>query len=221
MVCTAGEEVLELSIIVIAVQLTRSVTDHLEKICDVIVSSGMRAELIFVCPESPVVWQKNSSLPKEVAFKYVRDKKKGIYSAMNLGVKASHGKFVYFSNPSDTLLSIPVLDDWYDMICFPVKILSQNGEFKFVRTPLMKKRLMPPHQGTFVKRNRHELFNDRRKFCGDLEFFLNFKGRKLMCDRPVVAEFRLGGVSNKKAMLVHRKIERIVVLLQHWLRNWL
>lgn len=193
-------------------ETTRIAQSHLDQLVRYVTSHD-RVELVIVSPVD---------LPQAIRdhgckIKGVKDKKAGVYSAMNLGADAASGKYLYFSNVGDDFFGINVTELQYDLECFPVHVVSATGEQIFVRFPLHRLRIMPPHQGMFVKREIfcQKQFDTSLRFCADLKWYLNFKGQRRFHTSPVVANFRLGGISNQRRYLLKRKFERYSIIVKH------
>lgn len=142
---------------------------------------------------------------------------KGIYNAMNIGYKLSSKKWVIFSNVGDTLLRIPKnLNDRYSINCFPVNILSESGNFIYIRK---MQKFMPSHQGMFFNKNKLKnlYFDEKLNYAADLDLFLKNKLESIFFDSDPVSNFYLGGVSNsyKLNILIKRKLEWLIVLLKN------
>ena len=134
---------------------------------------------------------------------WISEPDKGIYSAMNKGIKIAKGDFVCFINAGDLLIEIPInvlKNNKNDLNAFPVK-LSTNK----IRYPSLSNRLKLentlPHQGCFYKRDEFLEFDVNYNVFAD--FSLNqqmYKSHKAIkvFDKPIVAYHDLGGISNNK-----------------------
>lgn len=103
---------------------------------------------------------------------------RGIYDAMNIGLKHAKGKYVLFLNSGDVLtkqISQDVLKQSNaDFIIYGTDL--SNGYFKIVREPIVQfiKDFSLPHQSTFIKRtlfNKWGDYNVNYKVTGDFEWF--------------------------------------------------
>ncbi|HQI17316.1 MAG TPA: glycosyltransferase [Bacillota bacterium] len=139
----------------------------------------------------------------------------GIYEAFNKGVRASTGDIIYFLNSDDYLID-------EDSIAKAAKVFMDNSELKIVYGNVLivndsfksryifgremgledfRKGCMPPHQGTFVKKELFEvygLFDEAYEISGDFEFMLRcfldgMEGIKYI--NETIAVFREGGKS--------------------------
>lgn len=156
--------------------------------------------------------------------KIVSESDKGLYDAMNKGTKFAKGEIVYFLNADDVLKDNKVVEN-------VVKKFGKNTDFvfgdveffyplenKFVRISRtasvdeLKKGNMPPHQGSFVKREllKKFPFDLKYKSSADFDFFCRLiksgaKGQKL---KRVIAIVQSGGVSSGSTS--YKETEEIV-----------
>jgi glycosyltransferase involved in cell wall biosynthesis len=201
------------SIVVTAYDLEDGVT-HSLKIQNTI-DSDQVYEIIIVCLTDV------SNILIGCQQKVVLQKGSGLYSAMNIGFVKSVYEWVYYSNPGDRLIQLPkYLNDKLLAECFPVCVCGSDGAPQFVRHP-GSKGIMPPHQGTFyhrrnIKKHFGFMYREDLFFAGDLDLYLRLKDRVEFHYYPTVSEFKLGGISNQKALFLKRKLERFKVLSQYF-----
>lgn len=156
--------------------------------------------------------------------KIICEKDKGLYDAMNKGVRNSTGDVVYFLNADDVFKNHTVVenalsafDDKVDFVFGDVEFFYPN-ENKLVRISRtasiseLKKGNMPPHQGTFVRRKLLEKFPfdlTYRSSC-DFDFFCNIiiNGAKSKKINKVMAVMQMGGVSS--GAISYKETEAIV-----------
>ena len=84
-------------------------TSRLEKTCLSLVDANCRIEHLFVFPEmddKTNIYLQNYGKLTSFGVTLVRDQGKGIYSAMNIGLKAASGRFVLFLNAGDQIADI-------------------------------------------------------------------------------------------------------------------
>lgn len=160
---------------------------------------------------------------------WVSEPDKGIYEAMNKGVRKAKGKYCLFLNSGDWFhtdsvirLSLPYLNSNKDLLIgFQISAhkSGQRRRYNQCHPELMTMwRLIYcsiPHQATFIKRELLEKFpyNQDYKIVSDWKFFLDLYARIDVSAEfiPVdIADFDTSGVSSTCG-LIHRK-ERMTVL---------
>ncbi len=146
--------------------------------------------------------------------KVIIEKDKGIYDAMNKGLRLSEGEWILFLNSGDILFNSSTLENIFKKIKFNSEIVFGNtiiyNEFyyKFYGNYFNDKTIKIPfnHQSVFVKKKLFEnnLFTLKYKISSDFEFFIkHFKNnanfQKINMDISIVSS---GGISDKKRFLV-------------------
>lgn len=192
-------------------KLTIEAEKQLSDLRNMIEETNITGEIVLVSTDKP-----NDQMQRCID-QYIMDNGRGIYYAMNIGLKAARNNFVNFNNLGDKLLFIPEIFADVDLVSFSARIFTDEGVEKFIRLPNFKNRRMPCHQAIFTKTTRHRLFNLNYKYAADLDFYLNFKGVKSYSEQ-IICEFHLGGVSNSKLTLIRRKLERCDILLRKYLK---
>jgi len=114
----------------------------------------------------------------------VSEKDKGIYHAMNKGIKASSGTYLLFLNSGDVLRGPSVLEDanhqlqHFDIVYTDLELIN-NGKSRIDSFPdiLSFKQVAYnylPHPSSFIKRELFEkygLYDESLKICSDWKFF--------------------------------------------------
>jgi glycosyltransferase involved in cell wall biosynthesis len=142
---------------------------------------------------------------------------RGIYDAMNKGIKASTGTFILHLNSGDRLKAIPraqlhdCIDDGTAVACFPV--LMDNAYVFRPRTGLiMKIDNGWHHQGTFYRRLSHPGYDLRYRVFADFDLNqrLVLGGSKVRLFDEIVAEHTTDGISssNSRRHEVYRIVRR-------------
>ncbi|MGI6589574.1 MAG: glycosyltransferase family 2 protein [Candidatus Iainarchaeum sp.] len=156
--------------------------------------------------------------------KVISKKDKGLYDAMNKGVKNCTGDYVFFLNADDVFKDMDVVrkiakefDENVDFVFGDVEFFYPD-EKKCVRISReasiseLKKGNMPPHQGTFVKKDLLEKYPfDLNYFSSaDFDFFskIIINGAKSKKLDFVVAINTIGGVSS--GSISYKETEEIV-----------
>ena len=143
----------------------------------------------------------------------------GIYNAMNKGLKYASGDVIFFLNSDDIISNKDTITNImthfnlgeYDVVMCDiiyvgsiVKLDSKRFySAAFFERSRLKRGLMPPHPGFFVRRDFYSKlngFDESFQIAGDFEFICRlFNDHSLKCKKLsiVSAYMSLGGVSNR------------------------
>lgn len=138
--------------------------------------------------------------------KYITEKDKGIYDAMNKGIACATGDMIGIINS----------DDWYEpdavekvVQCFEstdadavygeIWLIDQNGEREHHTSDSM----FPPHPSTFIKREiykKYGMFDLNYPIASDRDLLLRFMAEGIRFERidGILANFRRTGISNTR-----------------------
>lgn len=114
-------------------------------------------------------------------FKFLSEKDKGIYDAMNKGIALATKEWINFMNCGDKFYSSMVLDriakkdiERYDVIYGDTLITENSKTFLSVSSKNIKNRMPFCHQSSFVKTCilTSILFDTSYKICADNDFFM-------------------------------------------------
>jgi glycosyltransferase len=147
--------------------------------------------------------------------KIVSEPDKGIYDAINKGIKNSSGEIIGFLNSDDTFYDENSLQHIYDAFdkdtdCVfgdliytdkneKIKRVWKGSEFK---KGAFKKGWMPAHPTFYCRRSVYEklgLYNDSFKIAGDFELMLRFLEKHNIRSKYIphtLVNMRVGGASN-------------------------
>lgn len=150
----------------------------------------------------------------------IHQTKSGIYNAMNLGIKKSTGDYICILNADDIFNSNVTIEKvvkkiiknndcsiflgnvvFFDSQNF--KKINRNYSAKNFNKNLLKFGIMPPHPGSFIKKQiflKYGMYEESYKIAADFEFFLrifykhnnHFKKLNLLTTR-----MKTGGISGK------------------------
>ncbi len=126
---------------------------------------------------------------KNKKVKYIIQKDRGIYDAMNKGIRKSSGKWIIFLNSGDTFNSPNILQNilkkkvsHYDVIYSDTIVVTKNLSYKVKGINFTKKTVIMPfcHQSTIVKSQhlKNNQFNLNYKLSSDFNFFLDSYSKK-------------------------------------------
>ena len=150
----------------------------------------------------------------------VHQQKKGIYNAMNIGIKKSTGDYICTLNADDIFNSNSTIEQVVkkinknnheniflgDVVFFDeekFKNINRYYNVKNFNKNLLKFGLMPPHPGSFIKKKiylDYGLYKEDFKIAADFELFLrilyknNIHFKKL---NLLVTRMKTGGISGK------------------------
>ena len=156
---------------------------------------------------------------------------KGIYDAMNKGLRLATGDVIGFVNAGDLLMTPDVIakvvrafeSTGADAVYGDIIMVDENDIYKVHRTWLsgtydrnnFRKGWMPPHVATFIKKSVYDRFghfNTDLRIGADYEILLRFlyKHRIETEHLPeILVRFRLGGMSNgnlKQILQANREV---------------
>lgn len=163
----------------------------------------------------------NQSLKYDVL--WVSEKDKGIYNAMNKGIRMAKAEYLLFLNSGDALENAEVVENFYKAdiktdiatgiekegnghLIYPKKEEELSYSF-FYDDTLM-------HQSTFIRRDAFErfgMYNEDNRIVSDWEWFFNAIMKQDASYEPldfVVALFDGEGISNSKRVLQSHNEER-------------
>lgn len=164
----------------------------------------------------------------------ISEKDRGIYDAMNKGIKASSGDIIYFLNADDRFYNIRVISDVVEqfvqnqdisLLYGNVVYVSNNNKTETIKrfAKISRRTIIHEdlcHQSVFAKRSLFEkigLFNLQYKICADydwlLKVFLKSKYPVFYFDR-IIAYFYYGG--RHFQWEDEQKKERLKVKLKYW-----
>ena len=172
--------------------------------------------------------------------KVISEPDKGMYDAMNKGLRVTTGDIVGFLNADDFYASEKVVGRIVETMgankvdcCYgDVQYVARNDPGKTVRrwksqayqNGLFEKGWHPPHPAFFVKRQMYEKyghFNSKFKIAADYELMLRFlrkHGIKSCYIPSVLVRMRIGGKSNKNPSQI---IKANIECYQAWRENGL
>lgn len=149
----------------------------------------------------------------DISFKMISEKDRGIYDAMNKGIKLASGKWYLFLNADDSLFNNTVFEKFHsfqidhdaDVIygdCNRIKGNESRIDVADEDIELIRKGKFFCHQATFTKREWFDNFQFNEKFpiCSDYDFFLRLylNGAKFLHFPEVVCNYSVEGLSNKR-----------------------
>jgi len=150
--------------------------------------------------------------------KVVSEKDRGIYDALNKGIKNATGDIIGFLHSDDIFENEYVIEDLVrafeksdgDLVYGNILHVHQENTKKIFRTwsslpfrkDLLKEGWMPPHNGLFVRRKiflKHGVYNINFKIAADYEWILRVFSKdsvKATYIDKLILRQRIGGKSN-------------------------
>lgn len=161
----------------------------------------------------------------------ISEKDKGIYDAMNKGLKAATGDYVLFLNAGDELFDIETLTKVFSK--------STNADVYYGNTDVVNtegktlgdRRLIPPpqlnwkslkygmcvsHQSFIAKRLLCDFYNLDYKISADIDWVINVlkQSDKIVNTEMYISKFLAGGTSNKRRKRALK--ERFSIMVKHY-----
>ncbi len=144
-------------------------------------------------------------------YRIVSEKDEGIYDAMNKGVKMAKGEIVGIINSDDWFepnavetVAVTYEQEKFDMFYADLNLVKENGQVivkhsKLDRFPTSRHW---NHPTTFITKKTYDEVGGYAKIgiADDFDLVLRIRkaGKKVVVKNVVLANFRTGGVSNKK-----------------------
>ena len=142
---------------------------------------------------------------------------RGIYDAMNKGIRLSHGEIVGIINSDDwyELNAVERMMDTYrkkhfDMFYADLRIVREDGHGGFTEMMIKHSRLRAPavsrdwnHPTTFITRKVYDRYQYKlESLHDDWDLVLKIRrgGYRIVVLNEVLANFRYGGVSNERSL---------------------
>lgn len=155
---------------------------------------------------------------------WVSEKDKGIYDAMNKGLRAATGDFVWFMNSGDQVHEpdtiarfIGLIDETTDVVYGETVLINDSGEILGMRRKKAPENLtwksfftgmMVCHQSVLVRREIAPVYNETYRLSADFEWVLvSLKNaRKIVNTRQILSRYLEEGATTKnhKASLKER-----------------
>lgn len=212
-------------------------------------SKTIKGNLKSVLEQSYKHWEQiivdNKSTDKTLSFiksssnkkiKIISEKDRGIYDAINKGIKASRGEIIAVLHSDDVYYDRNVLSDVIkkftntntDIVYGDLIYVKKNNLKKIVRywkTPNFYKRdflkgWSPPHPSFFVKKKTHNLYGLYKTKIGnpaDLDLMYRFMEKKKVKSEyidKILVRMRYGGKSNESFKQIFRQNIQILDILE-------
>lgn len=156
---------------------------------------------------------------------YIREKDRGIYQAMNKGIRKARGKWLHFLNSDDRYADRTVLAgmlapdrDQYDIVCGGIihgQSLEQGKYYPSYYDQANRYHAFQ-HQASFIKKSffdAHGLYNERYRIHADGLYNAKYypQAKYLIVDKPV-AIMEPGGISSVHSVRMNLEYAAVMVL---------
>ena len=163
---------------------------------------------------------------------WISEPDKGIYDAMNKGLKKATGDYVWFLNAGDeiyspdTLSFIDTLENDADAYYGEVEYIDEDGKNLGTRTLKkppenlswrnLDKGMVVSHQSIIVKRDKAVYYSLEYKYCSDIDWMIRtLKNCQIILNtKKILSKFLIGGYSKKNIIDSNR--ERYKILRKHF-----
>lgn len=156
--------------------------------------------------------------------RYISEKDRGIYHAMNKGIRMAHGQLIGIINGDDYYevdaveAAVKHMEPVRCQVIYGYMRVLKGDKPKYIAKESHKnlKDEMIPHSTCFLTRGiyqRYGLFLEWFKVAADYELMLRLYGREDVVFtqvRKVQAYFRLGGISGNSKYFLEREIARVI-----------
>ena len=168
----------------------------------------------------------------EVVSYWISEPDKGIYDAMNKGLKKATGDYVWFLNAGDEIYSHDTLNYVNSIECDAdafygeVEYVDEEGKNLGTRTLKkppdsltwkdMDKGMIVSHQSLIVKREKAVYYNLDYKYCSDVDWMIRTLKNcsKIINTIRILSKFLIGGYS--KTNIIKSNKERFKILRNHF-----
>jgi len=149
----------------------------------------------------------------------VSEADRGVFDAMNKGLRRSTGRYVLWINSGDMASAnlaaqLPLLEQDHALMAFAVEVARADSVVEKVCWPSLER--MPDgmivHQGMVL--NRRTLmamggYHERWRYTADFDVLLrlHLAGASLVCVPEVIARFHLGGLSSDLRAVARERLE--------------
>lgn len=151
-------------------------------------------------------------IKKNISFKWISEKDNGIYDAMNKGIDLVNGEIIGLLNSDDWFeknalekVAKEYRNSNFDMFYADIRIVMENRSF--IKKSKLSKNVTSRywnHPTTFVRTSVYKKYKFKcESIHDDLDFLLRIrknKKLKIVVLNEVLANFRFGGISNKKSL---------------------
>lgn len=162
---------------------------------------------------------------------FISEPDSGIYDAMNKGLKAATGEYVWFMNAGDTIYNKDTLTTIFkntadaDIYYGDTEEVDVNG--KKIRMRRMKypenltfksfkMGMVVCHQSIIIKSEKTSLYNLKYQISSDIDWVINAlkKSHKIVNTKQTLCKYLIGGKARKN--FIRSNAERFFILVKHY-----
>ncbi len=169
---------------------------------------------------------------EDLISKWISEPDKGIYDAMNKGLKLATGDYIWFLNGGDIIYSSDTLSKIFsceinaDVYYGDTELVDDKGKSygkRKLKTPPdnlswgdMINGMVVSHQSMIIKREIIPPYDIKYKHCADIDWTIKIlkRSNKIINTKEIITKFLLGGYSRKNTL--SSLFERIKILSQHF-----
>ena len=155
---------------------------------------------------------------------WVSEPDKGIYNAMNKGIRVAKGEYLQFLNSGDCLYNNTTLDEVFskgvkgDIIYGNCAVRNSNSTLHEIHyKPVFSLKIFLDgsfnHQSSFIKRELFdkELYDETLKIVSDRKFFIRraLEGRVFTHVNHIIATFDTNGISSTQEALLQKENDKV------------
>lgn len=158
---------------------------------------------------------------------FISEKDKGIYNAMNKGIKLAHGEYINFMNAGDRFYKKTTLQQVFGYLQNDAGVIYGDYQIKKRIFPVIQKKYCHDkffwiystinHQSAFIKRDlfqKYGLYDETYKILADREKFtkLYVSGISFKHIPECITKYNTSGISSQKSMhtLSHQERNSII-----------
>lgn len=162
---------------------------------------------------------------------FVSEPDSGIYDAMNKGLKAATGEYVWYMNAGDTIYNKDTLSsvfknatdaDIYYGDTEEVDIDGKKVRMRRMRYPenlsfkSFKMGMVVSHQSIIIKKEITSLYNLKYLISSDIDWVINAlkKSHKIVNTKQTLCKYLIGGKARKN--FLRSNMERFFILVKHY-----
>lgn len=169
---------------------------------------------------------------ENIITKWLSEPDKGIYDAMNKGIKLATGDYIWFLNGGDMIYSDKTLNEIFSTnanadVYYGDTELVDNEDISYgkrkLKTPPenltwknMIDGMVVTHQSLIIKKIIIPFYNLKFKHCADIDWTIEIlkSSNNIINTHTIISKFLLGGYSRKNT--ISSLFERIKILSKHF-----